>query len=381
MMAKKKTALVLSGGGSRGAYEIGVWKALKGLRIRIDLVTGTSVGAINGALVAQRDLRIAEKLWRQLETDMIFDVDTSGLPPEDVLAYAKEIFLHGGAGTSGLEALLREYINERKIRSSHIDYGLVITEFPSFEAHFLYKGNIPDGQLIDHIMASASCFPAAQKYVIGDRKFIDGGYRDNLPVKMALDHKVDRIIAVDLQAAGVVDSDALERAASETEFHMIKSSEGLGNFLTFDKLNTAKLIRLGYLDTMRHFGKYDGHRYTFRKNSFTQHQLAGAESAAQCLGLDPCIIYDRRNIIRVIGCRLDKYDTEGFEFSPQELKSILSSIADGSMAEDLHIRVLLHIAKDLKEKQEKSTYMQPALFNMLKGEIRAANFLIKNNFI
>ena len=61
-MAKKKTALVLSGGGSRGAYEIGVWKALKGLRIRIDLVTGTSVGAINGALVAQRDLRIAEKL-------------------------------------------------------------------------------------------------------------------------------------------------------------------------------------------------------------------------------------------------------------------------------------------------------------------------------
>ena len=49
----KKTALVLSGGGSRGAYEIGVWKALKTLGIQIDMVMGTSVGAINGAMIVQ----------------------------------------------------------------------------------------------------------------------------------------------------------------------------------------------------------------------------------------------------------------------------------------------------------------------------------------
>lgn len=56
----KKTALVLSGGGSRGAYEIGVWEALIELGIKIDLVTGTSVGSINGAFVAQKDFRLAE---------------------------------------------------------------------------------------------------------------------------------------------------------------------------------------------------------------------------------------------------------------------------------------------------------------------------------
>ena len=44
---KKKTALVLGGGGSRGAYEAGVWQALTELGIEIDIVTGTSVGAIN----------------------------------------------------------------------------------------------------------------------------------------------------------------------------------------------------------------------------------------------------------------------------------------------------------------------------------------------
>ena len=58
----KKTALVLSGGGSRGAYEIGVWKALKKLRIRIHMAFGTSVGAINSAMVVQKDLKLAEEL-------------------------------------------------------------------------------------------------------------------------------------------------------------------------------------------------------------------------------------------------------------------------------------------------------------------------------
>ena len=43
--------LVLGGGGSRGAYEIGVWRAARELKIDFDVVTGTSIGALNGALV------------------------------------------------------------------------------------------------------------------------------------------------------------------------------------------------------------------------------------------------------------------------------------------------------------------------------------------
>ena len=78
----KKTAFVLSGGGSRGAYEIGVWKALKELGVEIDMVFGTSVGAINGAMVAQDEPELAEKLWMQMETGMIFDIDTGGSPEQ-----------------------------------------------------------------------------------------------------------------------------------------------------------------------------------------------------------------------------------------------------------------------------------------------------------
>ncbi|MBQ3185797.1 MAG: patatin-like phospholipase family protein, partial [Firmicutes bacterium] len=98
----KKTALVLSGGGSRGAYEIGVWKALKELDIKIDMVFGTSVGSINGALIVQGDLELAERLWQELETDMVFDasdeeysfkstfesIDLGGMSADDTLSYA-----------------------------------------------------------------------------------------------------------------------------------------------------------------------------------------------------------------------------------------------------------------------------------------------------
>ena len=43
-------ALVLSGGGAKGSYQLGVWKALRELNIKFDIITGTSVGALNGAL-------------------------------------------------------------------------------------------------------------------------------------------------------------------------------------------------------------------------------------------------------------------------------------------------------------------------------------------
>lgn len=379
----RKTALVLSGGGSRGAYEIGVWKALKKLRISIDMVFGTSVGAINGAMIAQKDLKLSEKLWQQLETDMIFDVKTSGIPAEDTLAYAKEIVAHGGAGTSGLSLILNSYINESKIRRSSVDFGLVVTEFPSFEGRFLYKDDIPRGQLIDYIMASASCFPAVRKFVIDDSKLIDGGYKDNLPVEMALNKNADRIIAVDLQAAGIVKHSVLKKAKEQTDFYLIKSSLALGNFLIFDKLNTARIMRLGYLETMRCFEKYDGIRYTFKKHTFTPHQLIGADNAAYILGVDPCHIYDKATIITAMKERLntiripDNYN----DIEPLEIPSRISALSENIRDNGIHARFLIHIAKDLKKKQENSLFLQPALFNLLENEVQAANFLVTYHLI
>ena len=378
----KKTALVLSGGGSRGAYQIGVWEALSELDVTIDMVFGTSVGSINGAMVVQGDLELSRKLWQQMETDMIFDIETSVLPSEDAWAYAKEIVLRGGAGTSGLGRLLREYIDEDRVRNAAADYGLVTVEFPSLEGHFLYKSDIPYGRLADYIMASASCFPAAQKYVIGDREFIDGGYRDNLPVEMALDRGATSIIAVDLHAAGIVRHSAVRKAKEVPDgFHMIESPLELGNFLIFDKLNTGRIMRLGYLDTMREFGVYEGERYTFRKNTFSSHDLMGADSAAYCFRLDPCTVYDDAGITDALKKRTSQRIPKPSELSPREILAAAADIAEGIFDGDAHGRLVIHIAEDLEEKQENSIYLQPAIFDVLRREIQAANFLITCDLI
>ena len=378
----KKTALVLSGGGSRGAYQIGVWEALSELDVTIDMVFGTSVGSINGAMVVQGDLELSRKLWQQMETDMIFDIETSGLPSEDAWAYAKEIVLRGGAGTSGLGRLLREYIDEDRVRNAAADYGLVTVEFPSLEGHFLYKSDIPYGRLADYIMASASCFPAAQKYVIGDREFIDGGYRDNLPVEMALDRGATSIIAVDLHAAGIVRHSAVKKAKEVPDgSHMIESPLDLGNFLIFDKLNTGRIMRLGYLDTMREFGVYEGERYTFRKNTFSSHDLMGADSAAYCFRLDPCTVYDDAGITDALKKRTSQRIPKPSELSPREILAAAADIAEGIFDGDAHGRLVIHIAEDLEERQENSIYLQPAIFDVLRREIQAANFLITCDLI
>ena len=59
----KEYGLVLEGGGAKGAYQIGAWKALREAGVRIRGVALTSVGALNGALICMGDLEHAEKLW------------------------------------------------------------------------------------------------------------------------------------------------------------------------------------------------------------------------------------------------------------------------------------------------------------------------------
>ena len=67
--------LVLEGGGGRGGFHIGVWQALRELNIEINGVTGTSVGALNGALFALGKYDEAVKLWSNIQTTDVLDVD------------------------------------------------------------------------------------------------------------------------------------------------------------------------------------------------------------------------------------------------------------------------------------------------------------------
>ncbi len=363
-----KTAFVLGGGGSRGGYEIGVCKALFELGIKPDMVFGTSVGAIIGAIVAQGDLPVAENLWCRLTTDVIFDfeekpgkkakvkskrkfqnisdklevipetfdkltervkqrfdsMDIAGMPAEDAAAYLKEIMRNGGVGNSRLKRLLNEHVKEDVIRKSSLAYGLVVTEMPAINGQYLSLKDIPRGQLVDYIMASASCFPATQIYEIGEHKFIDGAYTDNMPVKMAIDHEAARIIAVDLEAPGVIKKDVIKMAEQMCdEFHLLKPAVDLGNFLVFDKNNAARIIDIGYLETMRRFGKYDGKKYTFIKGVFNDDEVSAADRLASFLRINPSVAYNRESFLAEVLRRLN----ELADTSPAIIEKLLNLLS------------------------------------------------------
>lgn len=91
----------------------------------------------------------------------------------------------GGLNTEPLGQTIDQYMDENAIRTSHIKYGLVITEMNTLRSVQCTLDDIPQGQLKDYMLASSACFPALRPYEIDGVKYIDGGWRDNMPLELA----------------------------------------------------------------------------------------------------------------------------------------------------------------------------------------------------
>jgi NTE family protein len=256
--------IVLGGGGAKGAYEIGVWKALRELRIPIDAVVGTSVGALNGAIMVQGDYELALELWNDLNMSKIIDFaknlemkNSKKSSLTSIVRTIKRSILDGGMDVTPLKELLKKVIDEDKIRKSDIDFGIVTFSLSDFKPIRLFKKDIPKGMLIEYLLAS-SCFLTFKPHVIDNKRYIDGGVYDNIPISLILE-KCDNIIAVDVSGPGRI----RKTDTSTHEIINIKNSEYLGGTLQFDGEVSKVNIDYGYYDTLRAFDKVKGKRYYF----------------------------------------------------------------------------------------------------------------------
>lgn len=261
-----KLGLVLSGGGAKGAYEIGVYLALKKLHIKIDIVTGTSIGAINGMFVTQKDLRGALKLWKNISFKTIYDEEEFPAKEDEKLSkiymqYAKGFINEGGLDIYKMKDIFDKYFKPHKFFSSNIDYGLVTYNFSKNKPVLKTKKDLTKDNIKDYILASASCYPAFKPYLIDNEMFIDGGYYDNLPINLAIDLGATEIIAVDLRAIGFK-KNVKDKTVDIT---YIAPRNKIGSFLVFDKNQAKKSIKFGYNDTMKLFNILDGNKFTFKK--------------------------------------------------------------------------------------------------------------------
>ena len=258
-------AVVLGGGGARGAYEVGVWQAMEELGMDYQVVTGTSVGALNGALMVQKDLDAALYLWNHLDnSDVMEDMpnltEDKGSRREIYRSFFRQVIREGGVDTAPLARLVEQLVDEKLLRLSPRELGIVTVDVTARQAVELFLPEIPSGQLPDYLLASAACFPFFRPREIGGATFVDGGYANNIPVDLALRARQtpEEMIAVDVEGLGLV-----RRVHTHIPLKTIRCHWDLGDLFLFDRQRSRRNIRLGYLDTMKAMGRLEGQSYTF----------------------------------------------------------------------------------------------------------------------
>ena len=241
--SRPKIGIVLSGGGSRGAYEAGIIHYLRtdlakrlGRHVPIDIVTGTSVGAINAAFMAatmadpDQQAQLITSAWRSLRIEELIS-----LRSVDVFRAAKLMlggdppppppgsFRYGGLlDTSGLErfvirvipwrgidrSLREKHLQALSVSATHVGTGHTVVFLSSAEPvprewsrdPFVRHRAARIGPR--HVLASAAIpllFPAVK---IGDEYFTDGGLRQNTPMSPAIRLGADRMLLVSLRHVG-----------------------------------------------------------------------------------------------------------------------------------------------------------------------------------
>jgi NTE family protein len=181
------TAFVLSGGGSLGAVQVGMLRALAERHITPDLVVGTSAGALNAVFVAEHGTGPAalDRLagtWAGLRREDVFPVRA----PHMLLALT-------GARASlctdeGLERLVRRYVSFQRLEEAPIPVHLVATDLLTGEEVLLSGGDA-----LSAVLAS-SAVPAVLPPVHRDgRTLVDGGLADNAAISQAIELGADRV--------------------------------------------------------------------------------------------------------------------------------------------------------------------------------------------
>lgn len=260
--------LALEGGGAKGAFQIGAYRALTELGYRFDAVTGCSIGAINAAIIAQGDWENAAEFWSTITNDDLFlekdsgfvdlinrqvDLDTLTILRENV----KEALKTGGIDTSGIRRFLQGSIDPKKLLASETDFGIVALSFPELQPLMAFKEDMTEENLIDHVLASAT-FPGFQQTAIGDKKYLDGGFYDACPYNMLFDRGCDTVIALRLKGFGII-----HPPRDKDNLISVFPSDSLGPVLNFEPKQSLRNMEMGYFDTMRVFRKLGGRRYYF----------------------------------------------------------------------------------------------------------------------
>nr|WP_300003635.1 patatin-like phospholipase family protein [Tissierella sp.] len=258
--------LVLEGGGARGSYHMGVYKAILEEGIVIKGVAGTSIGALNGALIVQGDYELALKLWNQIAYSDIVQANeeeidrllNTKLNIEDLKHLSKKAFSlisDRGFDIEPFKEMIRENIDEKRIRDSAMDFGIVTVNLTDLVPLELFVEEIPEGSLADFLLAS-SYLPIFKFERLGGKIYLDGGFYDNLPFKLLQKKGYKKLILVRTHAKGLI-----RKPPKDDNMIIISPSRDIGKSYICDPQKANENIDMGYYDALKIFRDLKGDLY------------------------------------------------------------------------------------------------------------------------
>ncbi len=364
-------ALVLQGGGARGSYQIGAWKAFREMGITFDIVTGASVGSLNGALIAQDEFDIAFELWNNMQPGLVvnddeklmellrgkFDLSQRG----KYIDHIKQLISRKGLDTAPLRELVYKVVDEKKLRNSKIKLGLVTISITDREVKEVFVDEMPEGTIQDFLLASSN-LPVFQSVELNGKKYLDGGFYDNLPINLAIKKGATEVVTVELFGITINSNFYKE----EISLSRITPSEDLGNILDFSKRRARRNIALGYLDTLKSYGKLFGDKYYLVDFPAEEN----VEKALINTSLD-----DIRELSEMFGEKVSGSKRDFFEKIIPAVASLVASSSNSNYSE-LYLRCL-EVLADLTKTERVKKYK----YKDLVSKVTDAKKNVSLNFI
>lgn len=276
-----KVAFVLSGGGNRGALEVGVLIALLEHEIRPQILVGTSVGAINAAAIAispnLQGARLLEKAWRQVTKKAVL--------PDNYMAMALRVLTGGSSlfNNKRLKNFLRARLPEKIGQFADIKTAeLYITAADLHTGELHIFGIDPSESILDSIMASTAFPLLLSPWEYQGRQYVDGALVSDLPISVAVEMKATEIYAIDAGKRGgikksrlgvlhvirqVLDASAYKRFIEDMgwasklpkdSIHYIRV-DGFDEVGTWDFGHTAEMIEKGHQTGVEYLRQLSSH--------------------------------------------------------------------------------------------------------------------------
>lgn len=264
----KEYGLVLEGGGAKGAYQIGAWKALKEEGVKIKGLSGVSVGALNGAMICMDDLAKAEEIWENISYSQVMDVDDQqmelltrrdlkNMNLNSVVQDALKLIKDKGVDITPLKNMIADLCDEDVIRNSEMDFYIVTYSLSDRQLIDINAKDVPVGLIPDMLLASAY-LPVFKREKLHGKHYMDGGGWDRVPIDSLVSRGYENIIVLRIFGWGI---EKPVKIPEHVQILNIAPRQDLGGILEFDAARSSRNMRLGYFDAKKALYGLAGEEY------------------------------------------------------------------------------------------------------------------------